>query len=375
MMRSWSTLLLLLLPSAAAAGTNKFGIGVYSEGSGGTSLPVALQLPTAYTLVGDGGQVLLLMQLLFSHNGNTSSCVGGCVPAPTEVAAVKQAYAMGLKPVVRLGQWPRTIRDFSDDAEHRDYTALARAYSQFAAAIPLPPDGSPLGVIALNEPNTGGEWQCSGPGRLSTGQAAPEVAGCLRDILAALRLLPGLRLSVAPTAYTGSATYPCAANAGGRPDPVNWLVPTDIAFMRQMLQAVPDLYAAADFFNSHPYPWGNQPFSTPLGRAGAVHYRTQLNETGRGVTAPPLPVLISEAGWKGADQEANAVSVMAALQQEWLPDPRVVGITPFLLSDTNTSVFAEAGWLWVVWPNTLTVQYNHTRALRCRLGVGGAATC
>ena len=86
-------------------------------------------------------------------------------------------------------------------------------------------------------------------------------------------------------------------------------------------------------------------------------------------------MLISEAGWKGPDQEANAVSVVAALQHEWLPDPRVVGVTPFLLSDTGSSGFAEAGWLWVVWPSTPTVQYNRTRALRCSLGVGGAATC
>ena len=91
----------------------------------------------------------------------------------------------------------------------------------------------------------------------------------------------------------------------------------------------------------------------PVGRAGAVHYRTQLNATGR----PSLPVLISEAGWKGHDEAAKAASIVAALQEEWLPDPRVEGVTPFLLADESASVFAKAGWLWILWPNTPTLQY------------------
>jgi len=184
---------------------------------------------------------------------------------------------LGLRPVIRLGQWPRTIRDFSDDSgsgQHRVYTALARVYRAFAAALPLPPDGSPLEVVVHNELNGGVEWQCSGNGTLSVGRTAAEVAGCLRDTLAALRTLPRLRLSATPTAYTSAATYPCAASSSPA-SPVNYSNPTDVPFMEAMLRAVPDLYQQVDFFNAHSYPFGDQPFSSPLGRAGAVHYRAQ----------------------------------------------------------------------------------------------------
>ena len=97
------------------------------------------------------------------------------------------------------------------------------------------------------------EWKCSGEGRISTNDTAAEVAGCVRDILVALRPLPRLLLSVFPTAYTGPATYPCVANVNGTHDHVNFTKATDIAFMAKMLHAVPDLYTHADFFNSHPY--------------------------------------------------------------------------------------------------------------------------
>eukprot|EP00756_Hemistasia_phaeocysticola_P002892 Hpha_TRINITY_DN11950_c0_g2::TRINITY_DN11950_c0_g2_i1::g.20469::m.20469 len=366
-------LLLLVCCSAAAEplrgfGTdNKFGIGVYGSGSGAGAVPLAEQFPWALNLTGHGGRVLLYAAMTFSQNGNASSCVV-CLPPPEYVAVIQQAYAMGLRPVVRLGQWPRTIRDFSDDTEHLVYTSLARAYRTFAAGLPLPPDGSSLEVIVHNELNGNSEWECSGEGYASTNQTAAEVAGCLRDTLAALRPLPRLLLSPAATAYTSPAKYPCNQNKNGTHTPVDYSKPTDIAFMKQMLRAVPDLYAHADFFNSHSYPFHAQPFSTPLGRAGSVHYRTQVNATGR----PSLPVLITETGWSLANETEKAVSIVAAFQQEWLPDPQVVGVLPFLLA-SDTTTFAK--WLWVLWNSTTapspSQQYNATRALRCRLGVGG----
>ena len=354
---------------------NKFGIGVY--GGSYVGLTVAPQLPWARNLTGRGGRVLLYVGMSFAENGNVSSCTAGCVPSAEDAAAVNQAYAMGLRPVVRLGQWPRTIRDFSDDADHLVYASLARAYRSFAAALPLPPDGtSALEIQVLNEINTDVEWKCSGEGRISTNDTAAEVAGCVRDILVALRPLPRLLLSVFPTAYTGPATYPCVANVNGTHDHVNFTKATDIAFMAKMLHAVPDLYTHADFFNSHPYPFHHEPFSSPLGRAGVVHYRAQLNASGR----PTLPVLITETGWREMSGAALAKSVVAALTEEWLPDARVASVMPFLLSAGGASRFAQQSQPWVVWPNATaaaaapvaTLQYNATRALRCRLGVGGS---
>ena len=275
---------------------------------------------------------------------------------------------------MRLGQWPRTIRDFSDDSTRRSFRGLAEAYKKFAAALPLPPGGSdPLEVVVLNEPNNCGEWQCAAgtPGsRLYPNESAAEVATCLRDILTALRPLPRLMLSAAPTAFTVSPYCSCDGAANPVPD---WNTPTDIGFMKLMLEAVPDLYTHTDFFNSHSYPFGvNNPFSSPLGRAGAVHYRAQLNAT----MHPERPVLITETGWRGPNETDNAVSTTAAFEQEWLPDKRVQGVMPYLLSTADGSPDALSRSPWVQWSSDSKTHrfkpvYNATKDLRCRIGVGG----
>lgn len=236
--------------AAEPAPENKFGIGVY--GGSYIGVNVSEELPWAKKLVGDAGSVLLIATMAFSQNGNASSCAGDCKPAAVDVAAVRQAYALGLRPVVRLAQWPRTIRDFADDAPttRRQYSALAQAYKRFAAALPLPPDGSPLDVVVLNEPNVCDEWQCEGGGPvLKSSEQAAEAGTCLRDILGALRPLPRLRLSAAPTAYTAPPTCSCDGSANPIP---SWDKPTDLAFMADMLKAAPDLYSSVAFFNSHP---------------------------------------------------------------------------------------------------------------------------
>jgi hypothetical protein len=360
--------LCIAMAAAAEPAPNKFGIGVY--GGSYIGVDVSAELPWARELVGERGSVLLVASMSFSQNGNVSSCAGGCVPAAVDAAAVRQAYALGLRPVVRLAQWPRTIRDFADDAPatRRQFSALAQAYKKFAAALPLPPDGSPLDVVVLNEPNVCGEWQCKGGGgALHLSEQAAEVATCLRDILAALRPLPRLRLSAAPTAYTAPLTCSCDGSANPAPD---WDTPTDLAFMAGMLKAAPDLYSNADFFNSHPYPFGGRPFADPLGRAGAVHYRAQLNASGR----PELPVLLTEAGWKGPNETEKSASVVAAFKEEWLPDERVASVLPFLLSANNGTPFSTDGWPWVKvigGEAQFTLQFNSTRELRCGLNIGG----
>ena len=354
-------------PVYAEGSPNKFGMGVY----GGT-VPLAEQLPWALNLTGRGGRVLLFMTLSFSENGNASSC-GTCAPSESDAAALRQAYALGLRPVVRLGQRPRTIRDFSDDASHLVYTSLARAYRQFVAALPLPPettaDGArPLEVIMLNEPQAADEWVCSGGGYVDLNTTAAEVAGCVRDTLAALRGLPGLLLSPPPVTRVAPMRYPCADNPGGRVS--GYQMGYD--FIRAMVRAAPRLYADADFFNAHPYPVHNAPFPAPEGRAGATSYRAQLNATGN----PSLPVLITECGWSGANETEKAASFVAAMQSEWLPDARVKAVMPFLLTGAGGQ-WTRVGWDWVMMPAaagvppSATLQYNATRALRCRLGVGG----
>jgi hypothetical protein len=136
--------------------TNPFGIGVYNDTGMGTDV----QLPEAHALVGHSGFALLYFDLLFSRTGDPSSCDDGCVPPAWATSAMEQAYALGLTPMVRVGQWSRQIRNFSDDSAHRSYTALAAAYQAYIDRLPRPPDGSDLFVVLLNEPNVCGEWQC-----------------------------------------------------------------------------------------------------------------------------------------------------------------------------------------------------------------------
>ena len=340
---------------------NKFGMGVYG------TVPWEEQLSWTLNLTGHGGRVLLYMTLSFSENGDVASC-GECKPSAEEIATLQHAYTMGLRPVVRIGQYPRTIRDFSDDPKHLEYTSLAKAYRTFVAALPLPPT-SPLEIILQNEPQAPDEWMCSGGGYLTLNITAAEVAGCVRDTMAALRTLPRLLLSPPPVTRVAPMRYPCVDNPSGK---VSGGAQMGTDFIHAMLNAVPGLYAQADFFNAHPYPIRNEPFSTPKGRAGTISYRAQLDAT----MNPSLPVLITECGWSGNNETEKATSFVAALQEEWLPDARVVAVMPFLLTGVGVGggQFTQKGWDWVMMsprPPSATLQYNATRALRCMVGVGG----
>jgi hypothetical protein len=85
-------------------------------------------------------------------------------------------------------------------------------------------------------------------------------------------------------------------------------------------------------------------------------------------------VLITEAGWKGHNETEKTTSIVAAFREEWLPDHRVEGVMPFMLSANNGTPFSNDGWPWVQWLHgkpRFTLVFNATRQLRCELGVGG----
>lgn len=148
-----------LLPLALSSPPRPiFGIGVYNDTPG--SPLVVDQLPVASNLTGTGGFVLLFFETFDPTNPSL------LLPLPWQVDALNQAYQLGLRPVVRLGQHSRNYRYFSDDAGHLHYTHLASLYAAYVAALPLPPPSSgPLFVGVGNEFNIRGEWLCTeGPG-------------------------------------------------------------------------------------------------------------------------------------------------------------------------------------------------------------------
>lgn len=367
---------------------NPFGIGIYNDTA---APPLVQQLPEAAALVGEGGYVLLFFNLLFATDGKPASCLNDCLPLQWQLDAVNQAYALKLRPVVRLGQWSRTIRDFADGGDkspgsiRSNFTQLAQRYRRFVAALPLHPDGtSALAIQLLNEPNVCGEWQCkeAEPGaHLLAGTAASEVASCLRDLVVALRPLPRLALSVAPLAQVGFARCECTPPF----TPIVQQNATAVSFADAMLAAVPELYDQVDFLCVHAYPsdW-RQGFQSAAGRNGIMSYQplrdlvtAQRHSRGKGAaTGGALPIVVGETGWQGPNQTLKAESIVEALTEVYFRDPHVVGVLPFLLAS-----WAEDYWPWVNWTVNAThplerhKEWLAMRALRCGLGIGGRAGC
>ena len=60
------------------------------------------------------------------------------------------------------------------------------------------------------------------------------------------------------------------------------------------------------------YPFGGRPFGDPLDRAGSVYYRTQLKAQVLNTSGRNLPVLLTEAGWKGPNDTETSSSIVAA---------------------------------------------------------------
>jgi hypothetical protein len=229
---------------------------------------------------------------------------------------------------------------------------------------------------------------CCQPPIASGAQWTAEVAAFSRDVLRALRPLPGLLLGVGPLAPSGPGGCPCSGGEGGgggarrlpyplRPPPAPPLpaagpayppagcsgagVPypanfsgTAASFIQFMVACEPALFAGVDFFASHPYPGCNEAPSVPCALAGLTGYvaeRAQalpswrLNPAHAGV-APELPVLVTETAWWGGNESAKALFMVDALRNVWGADANVSGVTPFLLAGGHWDV---DGFTWTRW--------------------------
>jgi hypothetical protein len=125
--------------------------------------------------------------------------------------------------------------------------------------------------------------------------------------------------------------------------------------MKAMESAVPGIFSKLDGWSSHSYP--NPGFSgnvTDTGRGSIRTYDWELallrNEF---QVTKSLPVYITETGWvsKNADHPRlkfgeNEVArfTQQAFERVWIPDNRVVAVTPFMLIYRD-SLFSHFSWL------------------------------
>lgn len=119
-------------------------------------------------------------------------------------------------------------------------------------------------------------------------------------------------------------------------------------FMRRMNNQVPGIFNRLDGWASHPYPQPNFSGSpSATGRDSIRAYEWELNilKNDFKVDISDLPVFITETGWTHRESEFEdgnsngykfnkyqvADNMKYAFEKVWLPDDRVVAITPFTI--------------------------------------------
>ena len=144
----------------------------------------------------------------------------------------------------------------------------------------------------------------------------------------------------------------------------------EVSYMRAMEAKAPGIFSRLDGWASHSYP---QPaylgLPTDTGRGSIRTYEWELNVLANEFGLyNDLPVFITETGWphtEGKEPDARFYdsSTVAAFYKEafenvWLPDPRVVAVTPFTIfyqpPDDHFSWIHEDGKQ--VYPQYTTIQ-------------------
>jgi len=286
-----------------------------------------------------------------------------------------------LTPIIRLattfdqtqGWWVAPPQD-----EDGGYETIAAATTSFLTLLNWP-TGEHF-VLIGNEPNHGDEWG---------GRANPsEYARYLGDMAVALHAAdPDALILNAPldpfTPHTGSGTLKGMSYLDAE------------SFMDGMFAAAPDIFTHLDAWASHPYPLG--PFREgPWKQQHQVDFLNDASNPAqltppagiynRGINGyawelfklaaygvEPLPVFITETGWKHAEsahpnasdhldalpdaatvalyfdlalngQRGRAPDLPATGWTPWLTDNRVYAIAPFALNGTPTE-WGHTNWL------------------------------
>lgn len=204
------------------------------------------------------------------------------------------------------------------DVDPADYEEATREAAQFLSTFDWPI--KPRYVSVYNEPNDEKFWQ----GTVDPANYAQVLAYTIttfKETNPNFFMLNGAFNATAP-------------NGGGYIDQVN--------FMLQMNVAVPGIFARLDGWASHSYP---QPayrgHPTDSGRQSIRAYEWELSVLRDYFGVYNLPVFITETGWPHAeakkddysyfDQETVALFIKQAFEEVWLPDERVVAVTPFTI--------------------------------------------
>jgi hypothetical protein len=105
-----------------------------------------------------------------------------------------------------------------------------------------------------------------------------------------------------------------------------------------------NIFDYIDGWSSHSYPnpgFSGSPYASGRGTVRTYEWELELlKELG---VKKDLPVFITETGWKRGSEQIVADDFQTVYDQIWLPDDRVVAVTPFVL-DYQGPPFLEFSW-------------------------------
>ena len=117
-------------------------------------------------------------------------------------------------------------------------------------------------------------------------------------------------------------------------------------FLKDLIDDQPEIFKFIDGWVSHSYPnpsFSGSPYD--FGRGTVRTYQWELNLLRQLGIEKDLPVFISETGWerKKLSEEQVAQNFKIAFEQVWLPDEKIISVTPFVF-DYQMEPFLGFSW-------------------------------
>jgi hypothetical protein len=192
---------------------------------------------------------------------------------------------------------------------------------------------------------------------------AAEYASFLRDVSIAIDGIGDPRILLTNGGLAPGGAVQCACDSEEFQAGI-----TSIEFINAMRAEVPDIFDRLDAWSTHPYPsqgagWGF--FGDyASSHVGLHYYETELSAIGK-----DLPTYITETGWStahGAQGSRDDVAswTVQAYENDWLTDPRVVGVMPFMLRDHSWDSFS-----WIRADGSTHPVFGAVKNLRCQLEI------